>query len=474
MKLAIRLLRTDGGTQPRAEIDPFIVGDYAEAIQNGAQFPPIIAFFDGSEYWLADGFHRVNACKKAGIAEVEADVHQGTRRDAVLFSVGANATHGLRRTNQDKRRAVETLLRDTEWANWSNNQIAKQCAVSLDLVNRMRKDMSLNETLSERTYTTKHGTTAVMDTAKIGTAKRQLVYDKAPEPVKAHLQDGVISVNEAYEVTRALEQAPEPVKAKVIEQASAGNVPTVQEVKKLVNEERRREEIQQRQEAAISIAVPEYQLGDCRELARGLAAKSVRLLLTDPPYGMSFQSNRRVASPPAPKISGDDDLSAALQLLREMLSAVNHAMTDDCHLLIFTGWRYEPEFRRVIESAGYQIAASLIWHKLDHGSGDLGGFAPAHERIIHARRGSLKISPRLDDVLTFRLNRRSQHPAEKPVELLRTLIECTTVPGELVLDPFAGTGATVLAARAAGRKVSAFELDSQWYNDGVTEVAAAA
>lgn len=229
-QLILEKIRLDGGTQPRAEIDPFIVGDYAEAIQNGAQFPPIIAFFDGSEYWLADGFHRVNACKKAGITEVVADVRQGTRRDAVLFSVGANATHGLRRTNQDKRRAVETLLRDTEWANWSNNQIAKQCAVSLDLVNRMRKDTSLNETLSERTYTTKHGTTAVMDTAKIGTTKRQLVYDKAPEPVKTQLQDGVIGVNEAYEVTRALEQAPEPVKAKVIETLQAGEMITAREI----------------------------------------------------------------------------------------------------------------------------------------------------------------------------------------------------------------------------------------------------
>lgn len=169
MKLRINKLRLDGGTQPRAVVDYATVEEYADAMQNGAEFPPVIVFYDGSEYWLADGFHRVHASMTAGFEEVFADVRQGTRRDAVLYSVGANAVHGMRRTNADKRRAVRTLLEDEEWAKWSNNKIAQQCAVSLDTVNRMRREIvPLNESLSERTYVTKHGTVAQMNTENIG------------------------------------------------------------------------------------------------------------------------------------------------------------------------------------------------------------------------------------------------------------------------------------------------------------------
>lgn len=95
------------------------------------------------------------------------DVRQGTRRDAILYSVGANETHGLRRTNEDKRRAVMTLLSDEEWSRWSNNEIAQKCGVSHTFVNGMRSSL---ETVSseQRTYNTKHGTEAVMNTANIG------------------------------------------------------------------------------------------------------------------------------------------------------------------------------------------------------------------------------------------------------------------------------------------------------------------
>ena len=172
MMINIESIRLDGGTQPRAALDYGVVGEYAEAIQGGAKFPAVTVFYDGSDYWLADGFHRVTAALRAGLTEIEADVHQGSRRDAVLFSVGVNASHGLRRTPADKRRAVTALLNDEEWSQWSDREIARRCAVSPDTVNRYRKEASLSESdsekPSERTYTTKHGTTATMNTENIG------------------------------------------------------------------------------------------------------------------------------------------------------------------------------------------------------------------------------------------------------------------------------------------------------------------
>jgi hypothetical protein len=97
-----------------------------------------------------------------------ADIRQGTRRDAVLFSVGANATHGLRRTNEDKRRSVMTLLNDPEWARWSDREIARQCGVDNSFVSRLRpKRASVDQQQIERTVT-RSGATYTMNTSRIG------------------------------------------------------------------------------------------------------------------------------------------------------------------------------------------------------------------------------------------------------------------------------------------------------------------
>lgn len=145
-----------GGTQPRCEIDESLVSDYAEAIEDDVDFPPIIIFHDGTSHWLADGFHRYHAARKVGQTSLPAEIHDGTLRDAVLYSVGANAAHGKRRTNEDKRKAVLTLLEDEEWAKWSDREIARRAAVSHALVSKVRGELPVNggqvETPTERKW----------------------------------------------------------------------------------------------------------------------------------------------------------------------------------------------------------------------------------------------------------------------------------------------------------------------------------
>lgn len=131
-------IRRDGGTQPRTTLNLNWVEEYGQDMLAGAVFPPAVVFFDGTDYWLADGFHRVEAADAIGLTEYPADIRQGTLRDAVLFSVGANGTHGQRRTNDDKRRAVLKLLGDPEWSAWSDHHIARQCAVDHKVVARLR------------------------------------------------------------------------------------------------------------------------------------------------------------------------------------------------------------------------------------------------------------------------------------------------------------------------------------------------
>lgn len=138
-KLNLNVIRIDGGTQSRVEIDTDVVADYAEAVKVGIEFPPITVYNDGADYWLADGFHRFHAHKQAGKASIAAEVMTGTAREAILHSLGANGTHGLRRTNADKRKAVLTLLADPEWMEWSDRKIAEVCGVSNTFVSNLRK-----------------------------------------------------------------------------------------------------------------------------------------------------------------------------------------------------------------------------------------------------------------------------------------------------------------------------------------------
>jgi ParB-like nuclease domain. len=150
-KLNLNAIRIDGGTQSRVEINNEAVSDYAEAVKVGIEFPPVIVFHDGADHWLADGFHRFHAHKQAGKASIQADVRDGTVRDAILYSLGANCTHGLRRSNADKRKAVGAMLADAEWAKWSDRKIAEACGVSQPFVSGMRKPPEVITVITPKT-----------------------------------------------------------------------------------------------------------------------------------------------------------------------------------------------------------------------------------------------------------------------------------------------------------------------------------
>lgn len=144
--IAFDRIRRDVGTQMRVQMSPETVRDYAEQMRNGLwddARPVCVVFYDEAEdcFWLADGFHRLAAFEECGFQLVKADVRNGTRRDAVLEAARANALHGLPRTTADKRRAVETLLADPEWSQWSNREIARHIHVDDKTVGKIRAEI---------------------------------------------------------------------------------------------------------------------------------------------------------------------------------------------------------------------------------------------------------------------------------------------------------------------------------------------
>lgn len=209
-------------------------------------------------------------------------------------------------------------------------------------------------------------------------------------------------------------------------------------------------------------------LGDCRDILPTLNEQSVALLVTDPPYGQDYQSNYRANA--LRRIAGDDgtlDVGAALHLAAPAIRYCRHAY-------VFGKFELQPPFR---------VCAELVWDKGMLGSGDVTScWGPQHEPIMFAlrsrdngavsmARGNAPARMRQGSVLRYlRPNARhvKRHPTEKPVALLRRLIESSSFPGECVLDPFVGCGSTLVASIAEGRTAVGIELD-----EGYAQIAAA-
>lgn len=137
--ISIEQINIYGGTQARLKTNEDAIESYAEEMQRGAVFPPISVYFDGTTYWLADGFHRFLATKRNGQPTISAEVQPGGRVEALRHALGANSLNGVYRTNGDKRNAVEVALE--EWPELANSVIAEICKVSAELARGSRQQM---------------------------------------------------------------------------------------------------------------------------------------------------------------------------------------------------------------------------------------------------------------------------------------------------------------------------------------------
>lgn len=180
----IQSIIIDKGTQSRSQISEDTVSEYAEAMRDGSQFPPVTVFFDGVDYYLADGFHRLLAVKRLAKTSITANVESGTLRDAILFSLSANSDHGLRRSNADKRKCVETLLDDFEWQAMSTREIASRCHVSGQLVEAVKAGRAKGEQVSSTVTNSKKKLNTVAEVlaeeepaAKFNEAVQELVAE---------------------------------------------------------------------------------------------------------------------------------------------------------------------------------------------------------------------------------------------------------------------------------------------------------
>jgi len=203
--------------------------------------------------------------------------------------------------------------------------------------------------------------------------------------------------------------------------------------------------------------------GDCLERMKDIPDGSVDMVLTDPPYGMDYQSNRRTATEKFNKFNNDIDLF----WLDDFCCELHRLMKDNTAAYVFCSWHKVDVFKKSLEKY-FKIKNLLVWVKNNHGSGDLkGAYAPKHEFVFFVHKGrSLLRDGRRPDILEYSKvsGGNMKHPTEKPVELLSRLIKDSSDECDSIFDPFMGSGTTGVAAINTNRKFIGIELDSDYFS----------
>ncbi|SMO91946.1 DNA methylase [Melghirimyces algeriensis] len=150
-------------------------------------------------------------------------------------------------------------------------------------------------------------------------------------------------------------------------------------------------------------------------------------------------------------------------LLRSVAVESFRLLKDGGSFCVFTDWRMYPHLAPALESSGFRLQNMIVWNKSQMGLGR--GFRPQHEIIIHLVKGKPKFyDNKTGNVITEKRvsPTRRLHQTEKPVQLLAKLIRVITPPGGVVLDPFAGSGSTLVAAKREGFSFVGIERDPEY------------
>ena len=204
--------------------------------------------------------------------------------------------------------------------------------------------------------------------------------------------------------------------------------------------------------------------GDCLEIMGGIKDKSVDLIVTDPPYLMDYQSNRRKKEDRFDKIKND---KGNYMLIQDYLEECHRIMKDNTAIYCFCSWHNIDFFKNEFEKH-FKLKNILVWNKNNHGTGDLkGSYAPKHEFILFGHKGrTLLREKRIADVIDCPKisSNKLTHPTEKPQDLLEIFIRQSSDVGSIIFDGFMGTGSCGIAAKKLNRNFIGIELDEKYFN----------
>ena len=266
-------------------------------------------------------------------------------------------------------------------------------------------------------------------------AKVKVIEQKAPEEIKAKLSTGEVSINQVYQEIK-------------------------KEEKKI---EQREKVIKERVDVFISKNTKQ---GDSLQILQELKDECIDIVLTDPPYGINYVSNRSIYEDTITKrgLLNDGKIDA-FDLLDKTCQILLNKTAKNAHLYFFCSWSVFSSFEAII-SKYFTIKTPIIWDKGNKGSGDLENdwgnqteiilFCVKGKKLINKRRGNIISVPRLHTSKMI-------HPTQKPVELLKEILEVSYLENDFIVDPFMGSGSTIKACQDINAKCLGVELDEEMF-----------
>ncbi len=210
--------------------------------------------------------------------------------------------------------------------------------------------------------------------------------------------------------------------------------------------------------------------GDALEIIAALDV-AVDAVVTDPPYASGSRTEASKSSSGAMLRAGRfadrpidlDQMTTTgfVWMMRAVAQGCRPLLPDGGSFVSFIDWRQWPNLVGAIETANLRVQGMVVWDKGHFGLGN--GFRSQHELILHASKGVPTIYDKgIGNVLQFPRQAPVDHPSPKPLRLMERLIETVVPPGGLVLDPFAGSGTTLVAAKNTGRRAIGVEFDADY------------
>jgi site-specific DNA-methyltransferase (adenine-specific) len=267
-------------------------------------------------------------------------------------------------------------------------------------------------------------------------AMADIVFKKATPELEEKVLNNEVTINQAY-----------------------------QEIKK---EEKKAEYKEKVLEARIETKINEsIKQGNSLEILETLEDGCIDIVLTDPPYGIDYVSNRSTDENAITKRGLlNDGKDEAFDLLKKTCEILQRKTAVNSHLYFFCSWSVFSKFEAII-SKYFTIKTPIIWDKGNKGSGDLDNdWGNQTEIIIYCVKGKKLINNRRGNLISVSRLHTSKmiHPTQKPNELIKEILEVSFNEGDFIVDPFMGSGSTIKVCKELKAKCLGIELDEEMFN----------
>jgi len=205
--------------------------------------------------------------------------------------------------------------------------------------------------------------------------------------------------------------------------------------------------------------------GDALTVLRKLPSNSVDLIITDPPYLINYKTNRRLDKDSYLSKPIANDQASFKRKMLFILKELHRVLKDNSAIYIYTSWKTIDVWKPMVEQF-FNIKNIIVWVKNNWTVGDLEAqYAQQYELVIYANKGKCPLRGKRDtDVWFFNRvpNNKLLHPNQKPVEMIKYMIEKSSDVGDVILDPFFGSGSVGVACLETGRKFIGIEIDLRY------------